>query len=243
MKPDLASPVIARIPIMPFGMVNAFALIGPEKVVLVDAGLPDTVPRFDDVLGRHDRALSDVSLIVVTHGHIDHAGGACQLREATGAPIVAHRAELPYLGGAQPPPFCPTGAFGRLFLRTGAPRAPWRHFEPEIQLEDEPLDLTDFGVEGRVEATPGHTPGSLSVRTPAGAALVGDMLASGVLLGGLFMTGRPKRPPFEERPDIVAREIERLASEGATDFYLGHGGPLPAQKALQHAQRLRSLTR
>jgi len=144
MIPTPAISPIVRVPVMPFGMVNAFALIGLEKVVLVDAGLPDTVPRFEEVL----------------------AGGAWQLRETTRAPIVAPRDELPYLSGDTPPPLCPTGPFGRFFLRAGAPLAPWRHFEPDIQLGEESLELAPFGLEGHVESTPGHTPGSLSVRAP-----------------------------------------------------------------------------
>jgi len=229
---------IVPIPILPFGVVNAFALLGKHGVVLVDAGLPGRQARFEKALARHGKTLRDVTLIIVTHGHIDHAGGADALRSVSGAPIVAHRNELPFLRGDLLMRFCPTGWFGRVFLRAGAPTQPYPRFEADIVLDDDPLDLAPFGVDGRLEPTPGHTPGSLSVLMPDGAALVGDMLAGGLLLGGIAWHGRAKQPPFEEEPHVVAHEIHRLVEAGAKTFYLGHGGPVSAAEARRHAHRL-----
>jgi hydroxyacylglutathione hydrolase len=44
-------------------------------------------------------------------------------------------------------------------------------------------------------------------------ALVGDLIALGILLGGIAFTGRAMRPPFEDDPQTVARELEHLDAE------------------------------
>lgn len=61
---------------------------GSDAVVVVDPG-----PLDEDHLGRV-AAEGTVALIVLTHGHPDHAEGAGRLREMTGAPILARAPEL-----------------------------------------------------------------------------------------------------------------------------------------------------
>lgn len=233
---------IVPVPILPMGIINAFVLLGSDGCVLVDAGLPDSVPRFEAALVARGRSLRDVTLIVVTHAHVDHAGGAVALRDASGAAVVAHRRELPYLQGEVRMPMCVTSVWGRMLLASGAPRQPYPPLHPEIVLSgDERLDLAPYGVAGQVRHTPGHTPGSLSVLLPGGDALVGDMLASGLGIGGIACRSHARRPPFEEEPHRVADELQRLLSEGVTRFWLGHGGPVDAASVARHVQRLRAL--
>ena len=69
-------------------------------------------------------------------------------------------------------------------------------------------------------------------------ALVGDLISSGILLGGLLLTGKAKKPPFEENPDAVSDALVSLVSLGAEMFYMGHGGPLPQDEVLRHARRI-----
>jgi hypothetical protein len=71
-------------------------------------------------------------------------------------------------------------------------------------------------------------------------ALVGDLIASGLALGGIAFIGRPQSPPFEDDPATVAKELERLVHGGAKRFYMGHGGPLGADAVLRHAKALRN---
>jgi hydroxyacylglutathione hydrolase len=55
-------------------------------------------------------------------------------------------------------------------------------------------------VDGLVRHTAGHTPVSIAVELSSQDALVGDLIASGILLGGIAFTGRAMRPPFEDDP-------------------------------------------
>ncbi len=230
---------IIRIPILPFGLVNAHLIVNGTGCILVDAGLPGSERKIAQVLARHGLLLRDIKLIVVSHAHVDHAGGAARLRELSGAPILAHQDDADFFSRRAPMRFCPTGGFGRLFLKTRLMYEPYTGFEPDILLGGaDTVDLAAFGVEGIVRHSAGHTAGSISVELSSHDALVGDLIASGILLGGIAFTGRAKRPPFEDDPLTVANELERLVRAGAKRFYMGHGGPLEAAEVLRHAQFL-----
>jgi glyoxylase-like metal-dependent hydrolase (beta-lactamase superfamily II) len=231
---------VVRIPILPFGLVNAHLVVGASGAMLVDAGLPDTERAVEKALKSRCMGWRDIKLIVITHAHIDHAGNAALLRELTGAPVCAHRGDVQHYRQRERMTFCATGTFGRLFFRTGLIQRAYTPFKPDLLLDGrESLDLAPYGIAGRVLPTPGHTCGSLSVALDDGQALVGDLVSSGMLLGGIAMTGTAKRPPFEDDPYQVADELERLAIEGSTTFYMGHGGPLPKPEVLRHVHRLR----
>ena len=135
--------------------------------------------------------------------------------------------------------FCATGWFGRLFLKTGLMYQPYQAFTPDILLQgEETFDLTPYGIAGMVIPTPGHTDGSLSVLLQDGQALVGDLLASGILLGGVIWHGRPKQPPFEDNPQQVGAALQGMLASGMKRFYIGHGGPLNATAVARHSHRL-----
>ena len=234
---------IVRVPILPFGMINCHLIIAPHGCILVDTGLPGTEARIGKVLKRHGLAFGAIKLIVITHAHVDHAGNAARLRALSGAPILAHAADLGHYTQQDAMTFCATGWFGRLFLKTGLILQPYAPFVPDILLTgDEQRGLAPFGIDGVVLPTPGHTAGSISIRLASKAAMVGDLIASGIFLGGLVRTGHAKRPPFEDDPAATAAALQQLLDAGAEHFYMGHGGPLPAAEVLSHARKLRALT-
>ncbi len=233
---------IIRIPILPFGMVNAHLIIGPRGCVLVDAGLPGSERKVARALRRHGLAFKDITLIVITHAHVDHAGSAAALRALSGAPILAHAGDAAHFARSAPMQFCPTGWFGRLFIKTRLMLEPYTGFAPDLLLDDHAqFELAPYGIDGVVGHTPGHTAGSLAVALADGTALVGDLIASGILLGGIALTGRPKRPPFEDDPQAVAQALQQLVEAGMQRYYMGHGGPLPAQAVARHVRTLGAL--
>ena len=108
---------------------------------------------------------------------------------------------------------------------------------------DNSVSLQPFGIDGMVRHTAGHTPGSIAVELASQDALVGDLVASGILIGGIAFTGRAIRPPFEDDPETVARELKRMVLGGARRFYMGHGGPLEAPEVMRHARVLARMAR
>lgn len=233
---------IIRVPIAPLYMINAFVISVDDGAIIVDAGLPGMAGKFRAALASDGKDWADVKLIIVTHAHVDHAGSAARLKQLTGAPILAHEADLAYYTQAKPVHYCPTGPFGRLFKATGLASAPYEGFEPDIALVgDEKFPLHEFGVNGHVTYTPGHTDGSLSVLIEEGNAFVSDLLSSGILLGGIILLKTPKRPPFEDNPHLVADQLERLLDLGCRHFHIGHGAMLGRQQVDRHIANLRTL--
>ena len=234
---------IIRIPILPFGMVNAHLIRSEAACILVDTGIPGSERKIARVLARHGVSFRDIKLIIVTHAHTDHAGSAARLRALSGAPILAHEDDADFYRRKAPMTLCPTGRFARLFLKTPLPHEPYEGFQPDIMMRNgETVNLLNFGVDGVVRHTGGHTPGSIAIELASQDVLVGDLIASGILMGGIALTGRAIRPPFEDDPHKVARELERLVQLGASRFHMGHGGPLGAAEVKRHAKSLLKTT-
>ena len=76
------------------GHVNCYALIDSDGAALVDPGLPgeESWAALGDRLKQAGIPMRRVHTTVVTHSHPDHYGGSHQLREETGAELLAHAA-------------------------------------------------------------------------------------------------------------------------------------------------------
>lgn len=82
----------------PIGDVNVYLLEG-DTLTLVDTG-PNTDEAWETLVRGMQAAgyrLSDIQQIVLTHFHEDHTGLASQLKERTGATILAHPATAVWL--------------------------------------------------------------------------------------------------------------------------------------------------
>jgi len=235
---------IIPIPILPLGMVNAHLIRSEAGCVLVDAGIPGSEHKIARVLAKHGLTFRDIKLIIVTHAHTDHAGSAARLRALSGAPILAHKADADFYSRKERMTYCSTSWVGKLFFKTPVPHQPYEGFVPDILMNDEDtVNLLNFGVDGIVRHTGGHTPGSIAVELASQDVLVGDLIASGILIGGMAFLGRPIRPPFEDDPATVSRELGRMVRDGSKRFHMGHGGPLEAPAVLRHAQSLAKIAR
>src|SRR5579859_5611407 len=76
--------------IIPVGPLQCnCSIIGDEtshEAMVIDPG--DEIESILDIIQRHGLKLKQ---IVITHGHIDHVGGAMKLKAATGAPILLNQ--------------------------------------------------------------------------------------------------------------------------------------------------------
>lgn len=141
-------------------------------MTVVDAGYPWSA---EGIMAGAAEVGSPIRRIVVTHAHPDHAGGVARLQQATGAAVLAHRAEIPFLTGRRSLSDVPGSLLCRAML--GAGRAVgFLHAVPVADVVS--LEQGDR-LEGlEVLSTPGHTPGGLSLWDARDQALFcGDNLS------------------------------------------------------------------
>ncbi len=134
-----------------------------EECVVIDPGIEAT-DLLDELLARH--RLQPVA-VLLTHGHCDHTFSVRPVCGARGVPAYIAPADRAQLSDPWSGLGIPSGIplFGRLT---------WTEPDDVRALPDgETLDLA--GLRLRVDATPGHTPGSVTF-------LVDDELFSGDLL-------------------------------------------------------------
>lgn len=122
------------------------------------------------------QALGGVKLdaIVITHRHYDHTGAAAQLRQRTGATVIASTIDAPVVAGERPDP-------------DGLPGTDPCPVDQRVG-DGDVVQLG--GMAWRVITTPGHTPGSICLfldprfgSDPSGAPVLisGDTLFCGTV--------------------------------------------------------------
>jgi glyoxylase-like metal-dependent hydrolase (beta-lactamase superfamily II) len=163
-----------RIPLAPLDLLNAFLLEGDDgSLTLLDAGTGRAPRRVLAALAQLGRRPGDVTHLLLSHAHSDHAGGAAELVTATGSRVLAHEREAVYLReGRMPTPDASTFG-GRLLRRTGG-----GGFAP-LTVDEAFADGAELPLAGGLQVvhTPGHTPGHCSfLHRRAGVLLTGDAL-------------------------------------------------------------------
>jgi glyoxylase-like metal-dependent hydrolase (beta-lactamase superfamily II) len=210
------------------GWANVFVIRG-KRPVLVDTGYPGSAPAIIDKLTENGIDPGWLSLILITHGHADHFGSAAEMKKQTGAPIAVHKLDADALKTGQDPTLKPTGAIGRMLLPLMARRGPATAppVKPDI-LIDEDMDLSKFGVDGKVIHTPGHTPGSVSVILPNGEFIVGDLV-----MRGMLRFWQPNYPLFADNMFQLKESIKLILRKKPTKIYCTHGGPFSPKTVLR----------
>ena len=196
--------------------VSCYLVRSETRVVLVDTGTSGNEKRVLRALQELGLRPEDVTLILLTHHHPDHAGSAAALRERLGAPVAAHPTDVPYIeagGGPTPQGFTRAGrAMSGAFKLLG-PLVNQKPVPVDVELR-EGDDLSEFGISGRIYETPGHTMGSITVLLESGAALVGDAAVN-------FTS--PNLPPIGENLQATRASYSKVKKLGAARLYSGHG--------------------
>ena len=218
-KPSVAPKLIHEI--LPVGMLQCNCHVVGDSItreaVVIDPG--DDVNAILEIIARHKLK---VRAILITHAHIDHVGGLRKMREATGAPVLMHQADLLLYQAME---------LQAQFLRVATP---------------EVTDVDEFLREGksikwgnyelRVLHTPGHSEGSICLYLPRETKVIGDVSSARIPISakepGLLFAGDTLFEGSIGRTDLWGgsmKEIMRslqtkvLALPDETVVFPGHG--------------------
>jgi metallo-beta-lactamase class B len=132
--------------------VASFLIATPQGHILLDGGFVETAPQIEQNIAQLGFKLEDVKILLNSHAHFDHAGGLAELKQRTGAKLIASArdAELLRNGGHGDFRFGDTLTF------------------PPVEVDQIISDGQSFELGGQkltARLTPGHTKGNTTWTT------------------------------------------------------------------------------
>lgn len=185
---------------------NTYAVRAPGGVILFDCGCGDTLDQIEANLAYWDIAFEEVKACLLTHAHLDHAGGG-HLLHGRGVELIAHRETADAVGAGD------DRCAGYLYHKRFTP------FTVDRVVQDG--DVVDvLGLSTSVMHLPGHSAGCTAYRFEhEGKRIVvsGDVI--GTLLAGDF--GWSGSIDFDKKKYLES--LRRLAKVDCDLMLPGHG--------------------
>jgi len=169
--------------------------------LLIDAGWE--IAQFNSRMKTARLSFAEIRLIMFTHHHPDHAGLVQNIKDLSGAKLIIHQKQIPYLEQL------------RGFLEKKGSFVPVR-VEKDDLISPSREVLRSLGIAGEIVETPGHSDDSISLVLDSGSAFIGDLPA-------------PEYVDPEIYP-LVCESWKALLALGAQVFYHSHTDPIPAQR-------------
>ena len=201
---------------------NSYLLKTETGYALIDTGILKKRKELEEELNRHGCQPGDLTLIIITHGHLDHVSNAAYLRDRYGAKIAMHRGDsmmaeeanmfVDVKGGLM------LGLIGFLMKVLGL--SDYEKFTPDIILEDG-QDLSDYGLDATVLHTPGHSAGSISIITAEGDLFSGDIIMN---------TKKPEKTTLVDNPEQLEASVSKIRGLDSSMVYPGHGKPFKMEQ-------------
>jgi len=203
-------------------IIATAVLQGPGGVALIDPGPSSTLPTLRRELGRSGISIGDVTALVLTHIHLDHAGASGTLvRERPGLQVYVHEKGAPHMIDPERLLASATRLYGNAMDRLwGEVRA----VPPGAIVAlagGERLEVG--GCELQVAYSPGHASHHVSYfNADAGIAFVGDTAGIKMTPGGYVL---PPTPPPDIDLEIWDASLGRIEAWHPRTMLLTHFGP------------------
>ncbi len=203
------------------GMVNSYLLKTDDGLLLVDAGWPNKTKKLFSAVRESGHNPTDIRHLVLTHGHIDHAGSAAEVRRRTGARTYAHAIDLELISKGQAerpgttvtPGFIPAIAY-LLFIKPGG--TVYEPFPIDQVLKNGKLLPMADDIE--VIHSPGHCAGHVALLLRQDGVLIAGDICSNIM--GLEYS------VLNEDISLARQTILRVANFPFERAVFGHGKPL-----------------
>lgn len=194
------------------GNVNCYIVADNDKAILIDTGRKKYCEK---ILERCKKF--HVSLIVLTHGHMDHCQNAAYLAEALHIPIAINKNDMDLITDNRKQSLLAKTLLGKIVLSVSLSSFEMDSlevFDPIIYLKNGD-DLSEYGIAAKVVELPGHTKGSIGVE-------IEDNLFVGDALMNMFYPTASMLYVDEQEMLLSAKYISEL---GEKTIYFGHGKP------------------
>lgn len=194
------------------GNVNCYIVADNDKAILIDTGRK----KYREKILEKCKEFH-VSLIVLTHGHMDHCQNAAYLANALHIPIAMNKKDMNLIPDNRKQALLAKTILGKIVLSVSLSsfeQDSLEVFEPTIYLKNGD-DLSDYGVDAKVVELPGHTKGSIGVE-------IEDNLFVGDALMNMFY---PTVSMLYEDEREMLSSAKYISELGDKIIYFGHGKP------------------
>jgi glyoxylase-like metal-dependent hydrolase (beta-lactamase superfamily II) len=203
------------------GIVNVYLIKTDEGLVLVDAAWPNKAEAIMEGVRRTGHDPADIKHLIITHGHVDHAGSAAEISRLTGAKVYVHandlaltsKGEAGYDGITVTPGIIPKLVY-RLVIKPGGTK--YESFPIEKTIGDG--EILPFANDIEVIHSPGHCAGHVSFLLPQDGILIAGDICSNVM-GLSYST-------INEDRSLARKSILKVAEFPFEQAVFGHGNPL-----------------
>jgi glyoxylase-like metal-dependent hydrolase (beta-lactamase superfamily II) len=218
--------------------ITAGFLLAGERPALVETGPAKVASAVAAGVAGAGLDPADLAWIVVTHIHLDHAGGVGDLvRTFPNATVVVHPAGARHLVDPERLLASSARVYGPLMDTVYGGLTPVEAGRVKAADDGEVLDLGGRRLE--LLHAPGHAKHHLAVFEPdLGVLFAGDGV--GVLLPSTGVL-RPATPPPDFDRDLAVASLRRFAERDPAHLVLTHFGPItpPAERLAEAEDKLR----
>jgi len=216
------------------GPVNIYLLTG-NPVTLIDTGTVGMAPMIHNALSELNLLPSDIEQIVITHGHLDHYGGAYTLKQsAPNLVVAAHKDDVDLIEGrtsihsSLKYPFLTLAGYPMLWkvpLRLLDRRARKNFLSCSVTRQLEDGDVIKCGYyDAEIVWTPGHSKGSVCIYLKNENILFsGDTIISNVTPNAIVMLERDGNLPIRKSQAEFYSSLAKLEKMNPALICSGHG--------------------